>query len=132
LSETAVPAEASVDLVEAHRAEAATRVLQLYNAIIVLMLLGIVGLFVYVVRLGPLVGTGVESSFGLAVAAMFVMGAMLVHLADRMYRSWPLGRRFRPATPNSVTPRETATWLSWFVVAAAIAGAAYVVAQLLM
>jgi hypothetical protein len=118
--------------IEAHRPEAAERTLQMYNAVIVLMLLGIVGMFVYVVRLGTLVGTGVETSFGLAVAAMFAMGALLVHLVDRAYRSWPLGRKFRPATPPPVTPAGTATWLSWFVVAAAIAGGAYVVAQLLM
>ncbi|MFI5414082.1 MAG: hypothetical protein ACHQ16_00155 [Candidatus Lutacidiplasmatales archaeon] len=123
---------AAAEAIEAHRPDAAQRVLQLYQAVIVLMLLGIVGMFVYVVRLGTLVGTGVETSFGLAVAAMFAMGALLVHLIDRTYRSWPLGRRFRPATPPPVTPAGTATWLSWFVVAAAIAGGAYVVAQLLM
>jgi hypothetical protein len=132
LSEPPEIPDAGVDLVEAHRAEAAFRVLRLYQAIIVLMIAGIVGLFVYVVRLGTLVGSGVESSFGLAVAAMFAMGAMLVHLIDRTYRSWPLGRKFRPATPGPVTPKGTATWLSWFVVLAALAGAAYVVAQLLM
>lgn len=120
------------DATEARRPEAALRVLQLYQAVIVLMLLGIVGLFVYVVRLGPLLGPGVEESFGLAVAAMFVMGALLTHLIDRIYRSWPLGRRFRPATPLPVTPQGTATWISWFVVAAAIAGGAYIVAQLIM
>jgi hypothetical protein len=106
--------------------------LKLYNAIIVLLLLGIVGLYVYVVRLGSLIGTGVETSFGLAVAVMFVMGGLLVHIADATYRSWPLGRRFRPATPPPASARETATWLSWFVVAAAALGVAYVVAQLLM
>ncbi|MCI4325482.1 MAG: hypothetical protein L3K00_06350 [Thermoplasmata archaeon] len=132
MSETPAPSDPGVDFVEAHRAETAARVLRLYYAIIVLMIAGIVGLFVYVVRLGALVGTGVETSFGLAVAAMFTMGAMLVHLVDRTYRSWPLGRRFRPATPGPVTPSGTATLLSWLVVAAALGGAAYVVAQLLM
>ena len=132
MSDVPSPGGPAADAIEDHRPDAALRVLQLYQAVIVLMLLGIVGMFVYVVRLGTLVGTGVETSFGLAVAAMFAMGALLVHLIDRTYRSWPLGRRFRPATPPPVTPGGTATWLSWFVVAAAIAGGAYVVAQLVM
>jgi hypothetical protein len=118
--------------VELHRAEAARKVLALYNAVTVLMLLGIAGLAVYSFRLGPLVGTGAETSFGLAAAAMFLMGALLVHLADRTYRVWPLGRRFRPATPPPATPRAAASVLTWLIVLAAALGIAYVVAQLLM
>jgi type IV secretory pathway TrbL component len=132
LSELPATADVGAELLEAHRADAARTVLKLYQAITVLLLLGIAGLFVYVVKLGPLLGTGVESSFGLAVAAMFVMGALLAHLADVTYRAWPLGRRFRPATPQAVSARETATWVSWFIVLAAVAGGAYIVAQLLV
>jgi hypothetical protein len=127
-----VTADVTAELIEAHRADAARTVLKLYQTLTVLLLLGIAGLFVYVVKLGPLLGTGVEDSFGLAVAAMFVMGALLAHIADVTYREWPLGRRFRPSTPLALTPKKTATWLSWFIVAAAIGGGAYVLAQLLM
>jgi hypothetical protein len=122
----------AVARLESHRAESAAKVLSLYRATTVLMLLGIAGLAVYSFRLGPLVGTGVESSFGLAVAAMFVMGALLVHLIDRTYRVWPLGRRFRPTPPPPVTPRRAASGLVWVVVLAAALGIAYVLAQLVI
>ena len=118
--------------VEAHRSAAARKVLALYQAVTILMLLGIAGLALYSFKLGPLVGTGAESSFGFAAAAMFLMGALLVHLADRTYRVWPLGRRFRPATPPPATPRAAASFLAWIVVLAAALGIAYVVAQLFM
>jgi hypothetical protein len=118
--------------VEAHRAQAAATTLSIYNAVTVLMLLGIAGLALYCFRLGPLVGPGVEESFGLAVSAMFLMGAMLAHLADRTYRSWPLGRRFHPSTPSPVTPRGVVSTVTWLVVLAAALGIAYVIAQVLM
>ena len=121
-----------LEAIEARRAESARRVLSLYQAITVLMLLGIGGLALYAFRLGPLVGTGVEDSFGLAVAAMFLMGALLAHLADRTYRGWPLGRRFRPSPPLPVTPRAAAGALTWVVLLATVAGVAYVIAQLLV
>jgi hypothetical protein len=132
LSDVPAAADASAASIEAHRADAARTVLKLYQAITVLLLLGIAGLFVYVVKLGPLLGTGVESSFGLAVAVMFVMGGLLAHIADVTYRAWPLGRRYRPAVPPAATAKEAATWVSWLIVLAAVAGAAYVLAQLLM
>jgi hypothetical protein len=118
--------------VEAHRAQAAATTLSVYNAITVLMLLGIGGLALYCFKLGPLIGPGVESSFGLAVGAMFLMGAMLAHIADRTYRNWPLGRRFHPSTPGPVTPRGVVSTVTWLVVAAAALCIVYVVAQLLM
>jgi hypothetical protein len=130
LSETATDELAAV--LEAHRAEAARRVLALYNATTVLLLLGIGGLALYAYRLGPLVGPGVESSFGFAVATMFVMGALLVHLVDASYREWPLGRKFRPSTPGAATPAAAARVVTWLIVLAAAGGIAFVVAQLLM
>jgi hypothetical protein len=117
---------------ESHRSAAARKVLAIYQAVTVLMLLGIAGLALYAYKLGPLVGTGAESSFGFAVAAMFLMGALLAHIADVTYRVWPLGRRFRPATPPPATPRAAASFLTWLVVLAVALGIAYVVAQLLM
>jgi hypothetical protein len=132
LSESSPAADEFATVLEAHRVDAARRVLELYNATTVLLLLGIAGLAIYSIRLGPLVGPGVESSFGLAVAAMFLMGALLVHIADRTYRSWPLGRKFRPATPPAVTAASTARVVTWLIVLAAAVGIAYVVAQLLM
>ena len=120
------------DTMELQRADAARRILSLYQAVTVLMLLGIGGLALYAFKLGPLVGPGVETSFGLAAAAMFLMGALLAHIADRTYRSWPLGRKFRPATPSPVTPRSAATTVTWLVVLAAALGIAYVVAQLVI
>jgi tellurite resistance protein TehA-like permease len=132
LSDASPTPDAIADFLEAHRSEAARKVLELYNATTVLLLLGIAGLAIYSFRLGPLVGPGVETSFGLAVAAMFVMGALLVHLVDRTYRSWPLGRKYRPETPTAVTPAGTARLVTWLIVLAAAGGIVYVVAQLLM
>ena len=126
------PSPEELERIEAHRAAAARSTLVLYQTITVLMLLGIAGLALYAFKLGTLVGPGVESSFGYAVAAMFLMGALLGHIADRTYREWPLGRKFRPSTPRPVTPRRAAWFVSWIVVVAAIAGAGFVIAQLLM
>lgn len=126
------PTLAELQEVEAHRAQAAARTVSIYNAITVLMLLGIAGLSLYCFKLGPLVGPGVETSFGLAVAAMFLMGAMLAHIADRTYRNWPLGRRFHPTTPGPVSPRGVVSTVTWIVVLAAALGIAYVIAQLVM
>jgi hypothetical protein len=132
LSETAPSPETLAAVVEAQRVDAARQVLALYNATTILLLLGIAGLALYSFRLGSLVGPGVEESFGLAVCGMFLMGALLVHLADRSYRSWPLGRKFRPATPPAVTPTSAARVATWLIVLATIGGVAFVLAQLLM
>ncbi len=75
------------------------KVLDLYDAVTFLMLLGIGVLIVYAIQLGSLVSPGAQESFGLAVALMFLMAALMVHLVDRTYRVWPLGRRFRPTPP---------------------------------
>jgi hypothetical protein len=105
--------------------------LRLYTWIAVLMLFGIGGLTVYSIKLGPLVGPGVESSFGYAVALMFLMGATLAHCADRMYRLWPLGRRVRTTPPPPITEVAFATFGKVVVLLAAGAAVAYVLGGLI-
>ena len=107
-------------------------VLAIYQAVAALMLIALAVLVVYAIRLGPLLGPGVESSFGFAAALMFLCAAVLVHLVDRTYRVWPTGRRVHPEAPEAVTDRSIAAFLR-IVVLLAVAGAiAYVVATLLI
>jgi hypothetical protein len=126
LSEPARPELAEIAL---YRLRA--RVLSLYFAITVLCLLGIGVLAVYAIELGPLVGPGVEESFGLAAAMMFLFAALLVHLLDRTYREWPLGRRVHPLPPQVITDERIAGSLRIVVVVAAAALVAYVLAGVL-
>jgi len=112
-------------------ARARERVLDLYTAVTVLMLLGIAVLVVYVVRLGTLTGPGVQESFGLALALMFLMAAVVAHVMDRTYRSWPLGRRFRPTPPGPVTAEGEVRFLKVLVVVLAGAAIAYVLGGLI-
>jgi len=107
------------------------RTLTLYTAITVLMLLGIAVLVVYALRLGPLTSPGAEKSFGLAIALMSLMGAVLFHVVDRTYRSWPLGRRFRPTPPGPVTVAAQVQFLKVVVVVVAAAAIAYLIGSLL-
>ena len=107
------------------------RVVDLYTAVTVLMLLGIAVLIVYAVRLGSLTGPGVEESFGIAVALMFLMGALIVHVVDRTYRSWPLGRRFRPTPPGPVSEAAQARFLKILVIVIAAAAIAYILGGLI-
>jgi len=107
------------------------RTLSFYYAAAILMLFGLGVLTVYVVRLGNLTGPGVEQSFGFAVALMFIMSALLIHLVDRTYRVWPLGRRVQSPDPGPVTDRGWATFLAVAVLVAAGSGIAYVLAGLL-
>jgi hypothetical protein len=107
------------------------RVLDLYAAVQVLMLLGIAVLIVYAVRLGPLTSPGAEQSFGLAVGLMFIMGAVVVHLTDRTYRVWPLGRRFTPTAPGPVTNEAWARFLRVLVIVLAGSAIAYVLGTLI-
>jgi len=107
------------------------RTLDLYGGVTLLMLLGIAVLVAYAIRLGPLTSPGAERSFGLAVALMAIMGAVIFHLADRTYRAWPLGRRFRPTPPEPVTLESWVRFLRVVIVVAAVAGIAYIVAELL-
>jgi hypothetical protein len=107
------------------------RTLDLYGAVTLLMLLGIAVLVVYAIRLGPLTSPGAESSFGFALALMSLMGAVIFHVADRTYRSWPLGRRFRPTPPGPVTTEAWVQFLKLLIVVVAVAGIAYLVGGLI-
>jgi hypothetical protein len=107
------------------------RVLNLYAAVVVLMLGAIALLVVYSVRLGPLVGPGVENSFGFAVALLFLCAALIVHVVDRTYREWPEGRGLRPTFPGFITDRGIANGLKILVLVAAGAAIAYLIATLL-
>ena len=107
------------------------RVLDLYTAVTVLMLLGIAVLLVYAVRLGPLTSPGAEESFGIAVALMFLMAALIVHTVDRTYRAWPLGRKFRPTPLGPVSEEAQARFLRILIVVAAAAAIAYILGGLI-
>jgi len=107
------------------------RLLDLYDAITYLMLFGIAILLVYCIELGSLTSPGAQESFGLAVALMFLMSALIVHLVDRTYRVWPLGRRFAPTPPGPVTARSQARFLAVLVFVIAAAAIAYVIGSLL-
>jgi len=107
------------------------RVLDLYDAVTVLMLLGIAVLIVYAIRLGPLTTPGAQQSFGYALALMFLMSALIVHLVDRMYRVWPLGRRIAPTPPGPVTERSIGRFLAVLIFVIAVAACGYVIAGLL-
>lgn len=109
----------------------AERTVSLYTAAAILMLVGLGALTVYVLQLGNLTGPGVEQSFGFAVSLMFLMSAMMIHLVDRTYRLWPLGRRVQSPDPGPVTDRGWAIFLAVAVLVAAGASIAYIVAGLL-
>lgn len=107
------------------------RVLDLYDAVTFLMLIGIGVLVLYSFLLGPLTSPGAQQSFGYALALMFLMSALMVHLIDRTYRVWPLGRRFAPTRPGPVTAQSEARFLAILVLVIAAAGIAYVIGSLL-
>jgi hypothetical protein len=107
------------------------RLLDLYTAVTVLMLLGIGVLIVYAIRLGPLTTPGAEQSFGYAVALMFLMGAVIFHVVDRTYRTWPLGRRVEPKWPGYVTVDAEVRFFKILIVVAAGAAIAYVLGGLI-
>ena len=107
------------------------RTLELYTAVSVLMLIGIGVLIVYSIRLGTLVGQGVETSFGIAVALMFLQGGLVAHLVDRTYRVWPLGRRVHPQPPGPVSEASIASALKVVVIVAAGAAIAYLLGTLI-
>lgn len=112
-------------------ARAQNEVLNLYFATIVVCLIAIAILVGYCISLGTLVGPGVESSLGYALALLFLISALLIHIVDRSYREWPLGRRVRPSNPAQIT-RETMVYvLRIVVVAVAAALVAYILATLL-
>ena len=107
------------------------RLLDLYTTVTVLMLVGIGVLIAYVIRLGSLTSPGAEQSFGYSLALMFLMGAVIFHLVDRMYRVWPLGRRIRPAWPGYVTVEGEIRFFKILVVVAGGAAIAYVLGGLI-
>ena len=107
------------------------RLLDLYTAVTVLMLLGIGVLIVYAFRIGPLTSPGAEQSFGYAVALMFLMGAVIFHLVDRTYRVWPFGRRVRPSWPGYVTLEGEIRFFKVLIVVAAAASIAYILGGLI-
>ncbi|MGA9839990.1 MAG: hypothetical protein WBF81_02850 [Thermoplasmata archaeon] len=107
------------------------RILNLYDAVTLLMLIGIGVLILYSIQIGPLTSPGAEQSFGFAVALMFLMAAVIIHLVDRTYRSWPLGRRVTPTPPGPVTVRSQARFFQVLVLVVAVAAIAYVIGGLL-
>lgn len=102
------------------------RVLTLYAWTAGVSLVAIFLLGAYAIHLGPLIGPGVESSFGLAVALMMLFAALVVHLIDRVYREWPLGRKFEPTWAVPVTDAAIATFLKALVFAAAVGAVGYI------
>jgi hypothetical protein len=116
---------------ESDLARVRARVLDLYTAVTVVMLLGIAVLVGYAVHLGTLTAPGVQESFGLALALMFLMAAVVAHVVDRTYRVWPLGRRFRPTPPGPVTPAAEVRFVKVLVVVLAGAAIAYVLGGLI-
>jgi hypothetical protein len=120
------------ELTPAEFARLRARVLDMYTSVIALMLVGIGVLVVYIVlAVGPLTSPGAQESFGLALALGFLMATVAVHLVDRMYRVWPLGRTVHPAPPGPVTERDLARFFRWFVVVATAAAIAYLLGVLL-
>jgi hypothetical protein len=108
------------------------RVLDLYSSIIAVMLVGIVILAAYIILVvGPLTSPGAQESFGLALALAFLMGTVAVHLVDRMYRVWPLGRTVHPTQPAPINERDVARAFRWAVVVATAASVAYLLGLLL-
>ncbi|MCI4365925.1 MAG: hypothetical protein L3K10_07720 [Thermoplasmata archaeon] len=108
------------------------RVLDLYTTVIALMIVGIGGLVLYTVLwVGPLTSPGAQESFGLALALSFLMATVAVHLVDRMYRVWPLGRTIHPTPPGPVTDRSLARFFQAVVLVAAAAGIAYLLGALI-
>jgi hypothetical protein len=105
--------------------------LNLYFAVIVLMLIGIGVLLVYSIRLGPLIGPGVEQSFGFALSLMLIQSAVIFHVVDRTYRSWPLGRKVTAGEPKPITDQGTATFVKVLILVIAAAAIAYILGSLI-
>jgi len=107
------------------------RVLNIYAAVLILMIATIGLLTLYCIRLGTLVGPGVEQSFGIAVALMFLCAAMITHIIDRTYRVWPEGRSVHPTFPGFFTERGAANFVKILILVGAGATIAYVIAVLI-
>lgn len=123
---------AVIELPPAALARVRSRVLNYYAAIIGLCLVTIGIMVAYAISLGPLIGPGVEESFGLDLSVLFLVSALLVHILDRTYREWPLGRR--PVVwqePSPITSAKVLTAIKVVAVLAAAALIAYLIAGLL-
>ncbi|MCI4373131.1 MAG: hypothetical protein L3K02_05765 [Thermoplasmata archaeon] len=122
----------SAELTPAEFARLRGRVLDVYTSVITLMLVGIAILVAYIVLwVGPLTSPGAQESFGLALALAFLMATLAVHLVDRMYRVWPLGRTVHPTDPGPVTDRDLARFFRWLVVLLTAAALAYLLGVLI-
>ena len=117
---------------DAELREIRRRVLNVYDAITALGLLGIAIMIIYVIEIGPLTSPGAQESFGLALSMMFLLGALLFHIVDRTYRVWPLGRRFSPTAPGPVTRWDIARFLRILTVVIAGSAIAYLIATMLI
>ena len=107
------------------------RVMDLYFAITILCLVAIALLVYYVLTLGVIVGPGVEESAGLAIALLFLLSALLVHLVDRAYREWPEGRRVHPSPGRFLSDSDLSRAVKVAVVVAAGLLLAYLFAGIL-
>jgi hypothetical protein len=119
--------EPTVEIPPAEYARLQTHVLSLYTSVSLLMLIGIAIGIIYALSLGTLIGPGVEESFGIDLAILFLMSAMLMHILDRTYREWPEGRRVHPAAP----PQITAKTANYTLKIVTIVGAALLIAYVL-
>ena len=118
----------SAQLTPAEFARLRARVLDLYTAVIAVMVVGIAILAGYIILwVGPLTSPGAQESFGLALALGFLMATLAVHLVDRMYRVWPLGRTVHPTQPDPINDRDMARFFRWVVVVATAASVAYLI-----
>jgi hypothetical protein len=122
----------SIELSPYEFARLRQRTLDLYTGVIVLMIVGIAVLVLYTVLwVGPLTSPGAQESFGLALALSFLMATVAVHLVDRMYRVWPLGRRIHPTPPPPVTDTTLARFFQILVIVATAAALAYLLGTLI-
>jgi hypothetical protein len=81
--------------------------------------------------LGSIVGPGLNSSFGYAVALMFLMGTLLIHLVDRLYRVYPFGRRRQPGPLPAFGDADLAVFLRVLVIVAAVGAVGYILGSLI-
>ncbi|MHB1932276.1 MAG: hypothetical protein ACYCPV_04730 [Thermoplasmata archaeon] len=114
------------------------RALRVYGATVGLVLVGIAVLATYAITIGmgftgPGLGTpGGQQSFGLAVSLLMMFGAVLFHVIDRLYRTWPLGRHVTPTAPRPLSVESQILLVKVIVVVAAAAGIGWILAGLLM
>ncbi|MHB1435311.1 MAG: hypothetical protein ACYCPN_05295 [Thermoplasmata archaeon] len=114
------------------------RTLRVYGATVGLVLVGIAVLATYAISIGmgftgPGLGSpGGQQSFGLAVSLLMMFGAVLFHVIDRLYRTWPLGRHIIPTAPRPLTVESQILLVKVIVVVAAAAGIGWILAGLLM